>query len=102
MQDMIKRIIDADNEAKRLAEKSRADSEKEKEKINQEVREIYDKYMNDAMEIVKRNDIHEEHKAEKQWNEILQKQHSTLIKLKADYEQNRDQWVDAIVSRVIG
>jgi hypothetical protein len=30
------------------------------------------------------------------------KQKSALIKLKADYEQSRDRWVDEIVSRVIG
>ena len=99
---MIKRIIDADNEARRLAEKSRADSEREKEKIKKQARNIYDKYMAEAMETVKQNDIHEEHRAEKQWNEIMSRQHSTMIKLKSDYEQNRDIWVDAIVDRVIG
>ena len=53
------------------------------------------------METVKKNDALEEQKTEKAWQEISAKQNSAMIKLKADFENNRDRWVDEIVSRVI-
>ena len=101
MQDMIKRIIDADNEAKALEEKNRQSAETQKEKIERQSREMYEKYMAEAMETVRKNDAHEEMQFEKAWQDVAARQHSALIKLRADYQNNRDRWVDEIVSRVI-
>ena len=101
MQDMIKRIIDADNEAKALEEKNRQSAETQKEKIERQSREMYDKYMAEAMETVHKNDAQEELKSEKAWLDVATRQHSAMIKLRADYQNNRDRWVDEIVSRVI-
>ena len=41
MQDMIKRIVDADNEAKALEEANKKAAEKEKLRIEEEAKEIY-------------------------------------------------------------
>ena len=101
MQDMIKRIIDADNEAKALEEKNRQSAETQKEKIERKSREMYEKYMAEAMETVRKNDAHEEMQFEKAWQDVAARQHSAMIKLRADYQNNRDRWVDEIVSRVI-
>ncbi len=101
MQDMIKRIIDADNEAKALEEKNRQSAETQKEKIERQSREMYEKYMAEAMETVRKNDAHEEMQFEKAWQDVAARQHSAMIKLRADYQNNRDRWVDEIVSRVI-
>ena len=101
MQDMIKRIIDADNEAKALEEKNRQSAETQKEKIERQSREMYEKYMAEAMETVRKNDAHEEMQFEKAWQDVAARQHSAMIKLRADYQNNRDRWVDESVSRVI-
>lgn len=101
MQDMIKRIIDADNEAKALEEKNRQSAETQKEKIERQSREMYEKYMAEAMETVRKNDAHEAMQFEKAWQDVAARQHSAMIKLRADYQNNRDRWVDEIVSRVI-
>ena len=101
MQDMIKRIIDADNEAKALEEKNRQSAETQKEKIERQSREMYDKYMAEAMETVHKNDAQEELKSEKAWLDVATRQHSAMIKLKSDFDNNRDRWVDEIVNRVI-
>ena len=71
------------------------------QRYDEETKKIYDSYMNDALETVKRNDSLEEKKAEKLWEEIQNKQKSAHIKLQSDYEQNCDKWVDAIVSRTL-
>lgn len=101
MQDMIKRIIDADNEAKALEDKNRKTAETRKEEIERQSKEMYDKYISDAMETVRKNDAYEEQKTEKEWEEISARQQSVMIKLNADFENNCDRWADEIVSRVI-
>ncbi len=101
MQDMIKRIIDADNEAKLLEEKSRKTAEARKEEIERQSKEMYDNYISEALETVKKNDAYEEQKTEKEWEEISARQQSVMIKLNSDYENNCDRWADEIVSRVL-
>lgn len=102
MQDMIKKIIEADSKAKQLDETYRKAAEKEKQKIDDEAAAIYRKYMNDAKDEIARNDAYLDKRFERKLTEISAKQESLLIKLRADYEQNRDKWVDEIVSRVVG
>lgn len=101
MQDMIKRIVEADNEAKVLEEKNRKAAEAEKQKIEQEAAAIYQKYMEEAQAEIAKNNAYLEKRNARKLKDIAAKQESALIKLKADYEQNRDKWVDEIVSRVI-
>lgn len=102
MQNMIKRIIDADNEARALEEKNRKETELQKKDIDKQAKQIYDEQISEAMETVKRNDLHEEKKTERAWKEISDRQSSAMIKLKADFDNNCDRWVDEIVNRVIG
>ena len=101
MQDMIKRIVEADNQAKALEEANKIAAEKEKQKIEEEAAAIYKKYMDQAQEEVAKNDAYLEKRTERKLRDISAKQESALIKLRADYDQNRDRWVDEIVSRVV-
>ncbi len=101
MQDMIKRIIEADNKAKELEESNRKAAEKEKQRIEEEVKAIYQKYMDDAETEIMRDTAYLEKRTERSLAEVTAKQESSLIKLKQDYEQNRDKWVDEIFNRVI-
>lgn len=102
MQDMIKRIVDADNEAKALEEANKKAAEKEKLRIEEEAKEIYQGYMDEAQKTIAKNDAYLEKRFARKLTEIEAKQESTLIKMKSDYESNRDRWVDEIVSRVTG
>lgn len=102
MQDMIRRIIEADNEAKAMEEANRKAAEEQKLAIEKQAKEMYDSCIADAEKTAEKNDAAEEAKTEKAWNEISARQHSTMIKLKSDYQNNRDRWVDEIVERVIG
>lgn len=102
MQDMIKRIVDADNEAKALEEANKKAAEKEKLRIEEEAKEIYQGYMDEAQKTIAKNDAYLEKRFSRKLTEVEAKQESTLIKMKSDYESNRDRWVDEIVSRVTG
>ena len=101
MQDMIKRIVEADNQAKALEEANKIAAEKEKQKIEEEAAAIYKKYMDEAKAEIAKNDAYLDKRTERKLRDISARQESLLIKLKADYEQNRDRWVDEIVSRVV-
>lgn len=101
MEDMIKKIVEADNEAKKMESDILREKEELSNTIEEETQKIYDKYMNDAVEAVKRNDINEEKTIGKQLEEIENKHKSAHIKLQSEYELNCDKWVDAIVSRVL-
>ncbi len=102
MQDMIKRIVEADAEAMALEEANKKAAEKEKLKIEEEAKAIYKKYMDEAMAEIAKNDTYLEKRYSRKLTDISAKQESALIKLKSDFEQNRDRWVDEIVSHVIG
>jgi hypothetical protein len=98
---MIKKIVDADNEAKAMEEVTLREKEELSKKIDEDAKRIYEKYMSDAEETAKRNDANEEKAARQQWEEIQKKQNSVHIKLQADYERSCDKWVDEIVSRTL-
>ena len=97
MQDMIKRIVEADNEAKALEEANRKAAEREKQKIENDAAAIYKKYMDEANSEIAKNDAYLDKRFARKLSDVSAKQESALIKLRSDYEQNRD-----IVSRVIG
>lgn len=101
LQDMIKRIVEADNEAKALDEANKKAVEEKKRKIEEEAKAIYQKYMDKAQDEITKNDAYLDKRTERKLRDISARQESLLIKLKADYEQNRDRWVDEIVSRVV-
>ena len=94
MQDMIRKIVEADAKARRLEEVNKKTAAKEKQKIEDEAAAIHQRYMDHAQAEIVKNDAY----LEKRFARRL----TALIKLKADYEQSRDRWVDEIVSRVIG
>ncbi len=101
MENMVKKIVDADNEAKAIENSLNKEKDELNRKIDDEVQAIYEKYMNKALEIIKKNDAAEEKLAEKQWKEIENKQKSAHIKLKSDFENNSNKWVNKLVEHVI-
>ena len=99
---MIKRIVEADNEARALEEANKQAAEKQKQRIEEEARAIYQKHMDDAQAEIARNDAYLDKRFSRKLTTVSAKQESALIKLRSNYEQNRDRWVDEIVSRVVG
>lgn len=101
MQDMIKRIVEADNEAKALEESNQKAAEKERQRIEQQAEAIYKEYMDEAETEIAKDATYVDKLFDRKLADTAAKQESVLIKLRSDYEQNRDRWVDEIVSRVI-
>lgn len=101
MENMIKKIIDADNNAKALEQAAQKEKEELAKQVEIQAKQIYDKYMSDAKKIVLHNNELEEKKAQQQWETIEKKQRSVDIKLQSDFQQGCDRWVDEIVARTL-
>ncbi|MBU5462901.1 hypothetical protein [Lachnoclostridium sp. MSJ-17] len=101
MQDMIRKIVQADTEAKAMDEANRKNAEEEKRRIEAEAAAIYESYMESAKREIAKNNAYLEKRYYKKWTDITARQASSLIKLRMDYEQNCDRWVDDIVQRVL-
>ncbi len=101
MQDMIKRIVQADNEVKALKEANEQAAEKEKQRIEAEAEAIYRKYMDDAKVEIEKDKEYLDKLFEKKTTEIKEKQDTAMQKLRQTYEQNHDKWVDELVERVL-
>jgi len=102
LQNMIQKIIEADSKAKQLEQENRKAAEDEKQRIEEEAETIYREYMEKAQEEITKNDEYLEKKYERNLSDVTAKQESALIRMRADFEQNRDRWADEIVSRVLG
>ena len=63
MENMIKKIVDADNEAKAMEKDTLEEKEELSKTIEAETKKIYDDFMAKAEEVVKRNDIQEAKKS---------------------------------------
>ena len=102
MEDMLKKIVEADEAAKAVDEKNRAQRAALEKELEAKANEIYNSYMTKAYQEVEKNNLYEESKAEKLLEETQQRQKSASIKLKADFEANCERWSDEIVKRTIG
>ena len=77
MENMIKKIVDADNEAKAMEKDTLEEKEELSKTIEAETKKIYDDFMAKS----KHNSVH--------------------IKLDSDFKLNCDKWVDEIVKRTV-
>ena len=75
---------------------------KRKARIEAQAQAIHKKYMEEADEEIAKNEAYLEKLYERKLSEEEAKQESVMIKLRSDFENNRDRWVDEIVNRVIG
>ena len=101
MDNMIELIIKADNEAKAMEEASLKEKDQILKQIDAETDKTYQKFMNDALEKIKSNNSLEEKNTQAKLSEIEKKYTSAQIKLESDFNRNCDNWVDAIVNRVL-
>lgn len=101
MQDMLKKIIQMDEQARKLSEQSKQhkiDSEQEIEALR---RSIYEDYIARAKERIELNIS-----VDKQLSDERLKQYANMTEQKKSdmqqlYREHKDEWVDSIVSNVL-
>ncbi len=102
MQDMLKKIIEMDEQARLVKEKAIQEKAATENEIIQTKQRIYNDYIERAKDRVKKNLEIDKANAEKSW-EATKAQHSEAMRrLEQCDKDNHDKWVDEIVNHVIG
>ena len=79
MEDMLKKIVEADEAAKAIDEKNRLEKEAFEKELDAKANEIYNSYMTKAYKEVEKNNLYEETKSKKLLEETQQKHKSASI-----------------------
>lgn len=101
MQDMLKRIIEMDEQARLVKEKAQQEKAATEKEIIETKEKIYNDFIDRAKERVRMNLEVDRASAQKEWEITKAKHHSAMVQLNSQFEQNCDKWVDEIVNRVI-
>ncbi len=100
MQDMLKKIIEMDEQARLVKEQANKEKAATEQEIIETKKRIYDEYIERAKDRVRKNLEVDKANAEKEW-EIKKAQHQAVSdNLDKMYSENHDLWVDQIVTRV--
>lgn len=102
MEDMIKRIIEMDRQARRITEQaqsaklnSTAAIEKKKQKLRQE-------YLAQARAQVEQNNLAEQNAAARDWEKIQEQYRRRAQQLDEKFAANREKWVEELFERTVG
>ncbi|MBQ2971786.1 MAG: hypothetical protein IJO20_01880 [Ruminococcus sp.] len=101
MQDMLKKIIEMDEQARLVKEQAQKDKAATEQEIIETKKKIYDDYIERAKDRVRKNLEVNKEKAEKQWEETAAKHQQITERLVQMDKENHETWVDEIVKNVI-
>lgn len=102
MQDLLKQIVDMDQEARRITEAAQQEKINSEKEIAAKREQIRQQYMMKARKRIEGNEPKERAAAEADWEIINKKNEEISKKLDALYAENGDRWVAEIVARVTG
>lgn len=102
MQNMIKRIVDMDKQARELTDEARARKAGSAEAIKAKKDEVRRNYLELAQRRVEAIKLAEIKDAELQWQEIEARNRETAERLAATAAEHREEWIDEIVRRATG
>lgn len=100
MQQMIKKLIEMDKEARRLTDEARQRKAGSAEAAAHKRQEVFDGYLGMASNRVDTIRRVEESSAAEQARAIDQRCEAAMASLRARAEANREQWIDLIVTAV--
>lgn len=101
MQNMLKKIIEMDEQARLVKEQAIKDKAATEQEIIETKKKIYNDYIDRAKDRVRKNLEVDRANAEKEWEKAQAKNQETLVNLDKMYSENHDMWVNQIVERVI-
>ena len=101
MKDIIKELVDIDEQAKHYSEETEKQKEKYEKEIKKETKKIHDKYMADAEAEVKAQGEKLEKDSFNKFSMDEKKREAAMQKLQKKYDDNADKWVDTIVKDVL-
>lgn len=101
MKDMIQKIVDMDKKAQKLDKKNQAQRENLEKEIQEITSNIHSEYMAEAKKTAEKNMAEIKSEAEQKWKNDEKKRAAVMQQLQKNYEEKKEQWVNAIVERVL-
>lgn len=101
MNDIIKKLVDIDDQAKEYQQETESQKEALYREIEEEKQAVYDKYMSEAEAEVESETQALRDKSEKKYRKRIDELNEISKALDAQYEANSDKWVSEIVERVL-
>lgn len=101
MEDMLAKIVEMDEKARKLTEEANEEKVNLEQDIAKAKEAVYNNYIEEARKRIARNEVTERKAADDKLEEFQQKQKESFERLEKTYSENCDKWVDAIVNQVI-
>lgn len=99
MQDIIRKIVEMDEEARRLKEQAEKEKLESEKAIAETKQKVHDEFIERAKARATKNTEAERAALDKSWQETKLIHQQIENNLKNQYVQNKDKWIDEIVKR---
>lgn len=101
MEDMIKRIIEMDRQARRMTEQAQSAKLNSAAAIEKKKQKLRDEYLAQARAQVEQNNEAEQDAANRDWDRIQQRYSRQAQKLDEQFAAHREEWVAQLFKRTL-
>lgn len=101
MQDLLKKIIEMDEEARKVEQQAKSEKIKSEEEVEQLREQIYNDYIARAKDRVEKNIAVEEARAQEYVKAYRERIDTAKRDMQTLYAENKEKWVDEIVKRAL-
>ncbi|MBQ6152337.1 MAG: hypothetical protein IJJ15_01130 [Ruminococcus sp.] len=102
MQEMLNKIIEMDEKARKIKEEAEENKNLSHKQVEELKHKIHEDYINRAKDRIEKNIAVDQKRAENKWQIYSSKINSSKEKLQTEFDENKDSWINEIVSQVIG
>ncbi len=99
MQDLLKRIIEMDEQARKIEQQAKDEKLRSETEVEQLKEQIYNDYIVRAKDRIEKNIAVDRENADKRYAQAKQHQQDMKQEMNRLYNENKDRWVDEIVKR---
>ena len=101
MQDLLAKIIEMDEQARKIAQKANAEKLQSEQEVEALREQIYNDYINRAKERIEKNIAVDKAHAEERITAYADHVKGSKLAMQELYEQNKEAWVDDIVRNAL-
>lgn len=99
MQDLLKKIIEMDEEARRIEQQAKLEKIRSEEEVEKLREQIYNDYISRARDRIEKNTAVQQERADAYLKEYEERAQAARQAMRGLYGENKDKWVDEIVRR---
>ena len=100
--DLVNRIVDVEHSAKEIAREARQQEDSLEQEVKQEATALHERYMARARRRIEQVEQTENEAADEAIAQLDEKLSRAMAAVEAAYDKNKDQWVDALFSMIVG